>query len=222
VPDSFRFVVKAASRCTAPRDLDTGAPNPLFLDPAYAAGEVVGPYAAGLASKAGALVFQFPPVGAQLRHEPERFAERLGEFLARLPPGPRYVVELRDRELLCERYFAAVHAAGAAHCFGVHPRMPPVAEQRTLAAGRVGDPVVVRWMLHAGLHYEQAKARYAPFSRIVDEDRTSRESLADLCLEATIQGRTILITANNKAEGSAPLTVFRLAESVVRRIEQNG
>ena len=73
-------------------------------------------------------------------------------------------------------------------------------------------------MLHGGLQYEQALARYEPFSRLVDEDPASRAALADLCVEHVRQGEEIVIVANNKAEGSAPWTVFRLAEAVADRL----
>jgi uncharacterized protein YecE (DUF72 family) len=220
VPDGFRFVVKASSFCTTPRDRGTGLPNELFLDVGHATAEVVGPYAEGLRSKAGALVFQFPPLGREWRSAPERFADRLGEFLSRLPRGVAYAVELRDRELLSERYFEVLEAAGASHCYSVHPRMPSIDQQRRLAASRAGEPVVVRWMLRSGLGYEEAVRRYQPFSRIVDEDRANHERLAELVVESTLNGRQIIITVNNKAEGSAPLTVFRLADAVARQMGQ--
>jgi hypothetical protein len=76
-------------------------------------------------------------------------------------------------------------------------------------------------MLRSGLGYEEAVRRYQPFSRIVDEDPANHERLADLAVESTLQGRQIIITANNKAEGSAPLTVFRLAETVARQLKQD-
>jgi uncharacterized protein YecE (DUF72 family) len=218
VPADFRFLVKAASACTTPRERDSRADNPRFLDSTHAAAEVVAPCVTGLGDRLGAIVFQFPPLGTVITAAPERFAARLGEFLTGLPRGPRYAVELRDRELVTDGYFDALCAAGASHCFSVHPRMPDLATQRACAGSRAADPLIVRWMLHTGLRYEQALERYAPFSRIVDEDPATRESLADLCAEATLAGRTVLITANNKAEGSAPLTVFKLAESVVRRL----
>jgi uncharacterized protein YecE (DUF72 family) len=222
VPDSFRFLVKASGECTSAhhRDADgrRAGRNPRFLEAAFAANEVVGPFVEGLGDKAGPLVFQFPPLGPRLTREPPRFAERLGEFLAALPRGPLYAVELRDGEMLGTDYFAALEAAGAIHCYGVHTRMPPVTEQWRLAGGEVRGPLVVRWMLHCGLQYEQALERYEPFSRLVDEDPASRAALADLCVEHVQRGEEIVIVANNKAEGSAPWTVFRLAAAVADRL----
>jgi uncharacterized protein YecE (DUF72 family) len=223
VPDGFRFLVKACGECTTPFKRDAaGKPagvNELYLDVGYATDEVVGPFAEGLGDKAGPLVFQFPPLEGRITRDPARFAERLNGFLAALPRGPSYAVELRDRDLLCREYVDGLKAAGARHCFNVHPRMPTIPEQRELAEPVSDGPLVVRWMLHAGLGYEEAQRRYEPFSELVDEDEPSRSMLARLCLDHALRGRDAVLVANNKAEGSAPLTVFKLAGEIVRRLD---
>ncbi len=215
VPDDFRFLVKASSESTSPYLREGGGRNELFLDPVYAAGEVIGPFIEGLGAKAGPLVFQFPPVGKRHTSEPERFAERLGEFLSALPSGPWYAVELRDRELLVPEYVTALGTA--THCLNVHPRMPSVTEQWEITGANPDSPLVVRWMLHSGLGYEEAQRRYQPFSRLVDEDEDARESLADLALRHAARQRIVIIIANNKAEGSAPLTIFKLAKTITEK-----
>jgi uncharacterized protein YecE (DUF72 family) len=217
VPDDFRFLVKAASSCTDPwvrgeRGRSKGR-NDMFLDAAFARDELVGPYVDGLGRKGGALVFQFPPLGSTFTSEPARFADALAKFLSALPGGPAYAVELRDRKLFGEPYVEALRDAGAFHCFTAHPRMPAVGEQRQVVGAQ--DTVVGRWMLHSGLGYEAARERYAPFSRIVDEDPDTRSALAALCVEQIASGGIVIVTANNKAEGSAPETLFRLAGLIV-------
>ena len=164
-------------------------------------------------------MFQLVPLGGTHTRDPARFVERLGEFLAALPAGPTYAVELRDRELLCPAYVHALASADAVHCLNVHPRMPPIAVQRRLLNdAQPARPVVVRWMLHEGLRYDQAVSRYEPFSRLVDEDPHSRAQLADLCVEQALRGRDVLVVANNKAEGSAPLTQCKLARAIRDRL----
>ena len=222
VPESFRFLVKAPAACTTPHRRATrrrpSGPNELFLNAGYAAEQIVAPFVEGLGPKGGPLVFQFPPLGTRLTREPARFAVMLGEFLAALPRGPLYAVELRDRELFGPEYLAALDAAGARHCLNVHPRAPAASEQRRMLESRSDGALVARWMLGSGRGYEEAMRRYEPFSRLVDEDRPNRETLAETCLEHALRGRDVVLVANNKAEGSAPLTVFRLAEEIVRRL----
>ena len=218
VPDDFRFLVKAWGQCTMPLLRDgTGRlaePNPSFLDAAFAEREVIGAFCEGLGEKAGPLVFQFPPLGRSTTAEPQRFCERLAGFLAALRAGPLYAVELRDRKLFGASYLDALESAGATHCFNVHPRMPALAAQWKVAGSRPSDALVVRWMLHSGLRYKEALERYEPFDKLVDEDAETRETLARLAVEEIPATRPIVIVANNKAEGSAPRTVFKLAEAI--------
>lgn len=218
VPRSFRFVVKAHEALTVEvwPDHDRygsrrGRPNPRFLDAAYAADEVVAPYAEGLGAKGGALVLQFAP---QDLGGAARFVDVLHRFLTALPRGPLYAVELRNREVLGPRYAAMLADAGAVHCHNRHPRMPEVDVQARTVKALDAPAFVCRWMLRPGLTYREGFRRYQPFDRLVDEDRATRSTLAELALGATSLGRPALVTANNKAEGSAPLTLFRLAEEV--------
>jgi uncharacterized protein YecE (DUF72 family) len=216
VPAGFRFLVKAAAECTTPvirrEDGRSGGMNPHYLDPHFATTEVVQPFVEGLGSMAGPLVFQFPPAAVDER--PARFAERVGRFLAALPRGPLYAVELREQRLLGPDYFLALEDAQARHCVNVHPRMPPPDEQLALAEGTAHGPLVVRWMLGGRLGYEQARERYAPFDRLRDADQVTRRTLARLAVEHAAEGHEVFVVANNKAEGSAPLTLFALAEAV--------
>ncbi|HEY7491032.1 MAG TPA: DUF72 domain-containing protein [Candidatus Tectomicrobia bacterium] len=221
VPDAFRFLVKAHALCThaymTRRNRAAARPgerNALFLDAAYATEQVVGPCMEGLSHKAGPLVFQFPPQDVQAVGGPQGFAERLHAFLAALPRGPLYAVELRNTELLVPAYAAALADLGVCHCYNVHPRMPALHIQQCVAS-TAAPALVVRWMLHPRLGYDAATVRYQPFDRLIDADTSNRAAIARLCLEAVTRGCPAYVIANNKAEGSAPLTVFRLAECIV-------
>ena len=56
-----------------------------------------------------------------------------------------------------------------------------------------------------------------PQPRDVEEDLPTRTALAALARAAAAAGRDVFITINNKAEGSAPLSVARLAAAIVER-----
>jgi len=223
VPAGFRFVVKAPAAVTDPaiRRPGSGEPardNPSFLDAVAADVAFVRPAREGLGAAAGPLVFQFPPLGRKLLADVPRLAARIGGFLAALPRGPVYAVEVRDPELVDAAFAAAVRGGGGVPCLAVHARMPPVDEQADafgLAAAPDGAPVVARWNLHGGKVYDQAKADYFPFDRLVDEDPASRSALARLVAAAAAADRDAFVTINNKAEGSGPLSVLRLAEAIV-------
>jgi uncharacterized protein YecE (DUF72 family) len=218
VPEDFAFVVKAPMAFTAVqlhgRDGSALRPNPAFLDAAEATRTFVEPALRGLAGHAGPIVFQFPPLAGGFAAGPEAFAARLGAFLAALPRGPLYAVELRDRALITRAYAAALDAAGARHCVGLHPRMPTAATQARVVRALAPGPLVVRWNLRRDLGYEEAKRRYRPFGQLVDPDPDTRGALAALALETVAAGQPVWIVANNKAEGSAPLTLAALAREI--------
>lgn len=231
VPDDFRFIVKAPASVTdATVRAERGEPvadNPCFLNAQLAAAEFVEPCLAGLGSKAGALVFQFSPLPERMLAEPAAFVERLAAFLAALPPlpqstdgvpGPCYAVEIRDACQLTPRLIRMLRERGVRYCVGLHARMPdPLRQAAALAlldGERPAGPLVVRWSLHSGFKYEQAKAKYEPFNRLVDEDPATRSSLAELAARYALAGQPVLIIANNKAEGSAPLTCVALAREI--------
>lgn len=224
VPVSFRFVVKAPNLLTSPwihgEDGGRGKTNAVFLDAAYAAEQFVGPALEGLGATTGPLLFQFPPLGRTLTRSPERFIAQLQEFLGRLPQGPLYAVEVRDDRVITRRFFATLKEAGARYCLGVHPRMPPVAAQAAAMSGFGPGPLIVRWNLKAGYSYEEAKVRFTPFDRLIDEDSATRESIARLCTAALAAGQECTVIANNKAEGSAPLTLIRLAQAIIAATRQ--
>jgi hypothetical protein len=77
-------------------------------------------------------------------------------------------------------------------------------------------PLIVRWSLHGGFKYEQAKAKYEPFDKLVDEDPATRTALAELAARYALAGQPVVIAINNKAEGSAPLSCVQLARAIVK------
>ena len=221
VPDDFRFVVKAPAAITDPVVRKAGSgeaarDNPSFLDAAGAAAAFVKPAIAGLGAKAGPLVFQFPPLGRRMLANVPRLIARIAAFVAALPRDPLYAIEVRDPELVSADFARALATAGAVPCLAVHARMPSV----DLQAGTLGvntsaaGPLVVRWNLHAGRSYDDAKADYFPFNRIIEEDLPSRTALARLARTTAADGRDVFITINNKAEGSAPLSVEHVAKAI--------
>jgi uncharacterized protein YecE (DUF72 family) len=213
-PQDFRFLVKADRKVTSPHDPEDASRrsrNPRFLDAAYASAEVVRPLIEGLGSKLGVVVFQFPPIPPNLVGGPGAFLGRLERFLGSLPTSCLHAVELRTPAFLGERYAQLLDSTETAHCYNVHPAMAPLARQMALIRPFQQPALVVRWMLGHGQQYGSAKDRYRPFDRLVDEDPGTRATIARAVLDVSLAERDAYVIANNKAEGSAPLTVFRLA-----------
>ena len=225
VPDGFRFLVKAPAQVSdqARRD-DSGratADNPHFLDAQLAFDSFVKPALAGLGGKAGPLVFQLSPVNRGALADVPALIASLHAFLwalnrmcAAFSTQPLFAVEVRNREWLCREFADALKDAGARYCLGIHSRMPAAEEQLPLLRALWPGPLVARWNLHAGLAYGEAKASYEPFNRLIDEDPATRATLARVAAATARAGYPVYIVANNKAEGSAPLTLIKLAQAI--------
>ncbi len=224
-PDDFRFVVKAPAEITDAvlRATDSGAPlqdNPFFLDARRALATAVQPAVQGLGDKLGALVFQISPLpAAWLRNGTallDRFSALWRAVVPAMPASALTALELRDARMLTPRLMAHLAQHGVRYCVGLHDRMPAVAGQVQAAHAAGAGDFICRWNLHQGLRYNQAKAQWAPFDRLQAPDVQTREALARAVVAALADGHRAFVTINNKAEGSAPLSVVELAKSILR------
>jgi uncharacterized protein YecE (DUF72 family) len=224
-PDGFRFVVKAPSEITDAvlRATDTGAPlqdNPFFLDPRRALITAVQPAVEGLGDKLGALVFQISPLPAPWLRDTNALLDRFGALwravVPAMPASALTAVELRDARMLTPRFTAHLAQHHVRYCVGLHDRMPPAVAQMRAAIGAGPGDFICRWNLHQGLRYNQAKAQWAPFDRLQAPDVQTREALARAVVAALADGHRAFVTINNKAEGSAPLSVVELARAILR------
>jgi uncharacterized protein YecE (DUF72 family) len=227
VPDDFRFLVKAHEACSVRRyptharyGSKRGELNPVYLDAAYAADAVVGPVERALGNKLGALLFQFPPSADA--GDPDAFARELAAFLSRLPSGVPYAVELRNIDLFGSSYFQALAEGGAVHCHNAWSAMPSVLAQAKRVPPNARNPLIVRWLLPPGQAYADARDRVRPFDHITEEDVAKRSAIARLVARAAAHAVPALVLINNKAEGCAPESAFRLAHAIVSETDRSG
>ncbi len=226
VPSDFRFLLKAHAALTTPKSVPRPAflravPD-VFLDPEHASRHVIEPAQQALGDKLGVIVFQFSPLGDRVwRHRPA-LLERLDAFLTALPRG-RYAFEWRDPEIFGVDYADLLARHGAVHGFASHPRLPSLCEQASwfggerAGAGREpaeGAPLIIRWLLARHMAYEEARAHFSPFNVLCQPDDATRQEIGGLVRGALRAGREAMVIINNKAEGSAPLSVARLAAAL--------
>ena len=222
VPADFRFLVKmwrgtVEHGVRGPAALSAGDDG--FLNARVAETECIRPAIEGLGDKAGPLLFQFPPMRFAGARAQRAFLAQLAQFLKALPKGPLYAVELRNRTLLspdcAPRLGALLAENGAVPCLSVHPTMPSLDIQARELVLDETKPRVMRWMLRGNHAYAEAKDLYAPFDALVESDDASRDALARPAKAAISAGIGAWVIVNNKAEGSSPLSVERLARRIV-------
>jgi uncharacterized protein YecE (DUF72 family) len=217
LPRGFRCVIKVWDELTTMVFPDherygarRGQPNPSFLDAQRFRDQVAAPLLSTFREHTGPLVLEVAPM--RKVPSPRVFEDALARFLKAAPPELHYAVELRNRELLTPRYLAILKHFAASHVLNYWTLMPTIGEQLRMPEILPGPFVVSRLLLPPYRGYEQRKRELSPFDRILDPQPQMREDVIELAARAGELGHTLFIIVNNKAEGSAPLTVKALAE----------
>ena len=160
------------------------------------------------------VILEFPRAPRALTGDPRSFAQRLARFIADVDPRIPVAVELRDPTLLQTVYAQALADAGAAHVYSMHAHMPLPGAQRAVVPLRRQPFAVLRLSLPPHTNYDERKQDFAPFDRLRDVDPARRDDVLSVLREALALDRDTWVLVNNKAEGSAPLTLRALAQAL--------
>ena len=146
--------------------------------------------------------------------EPGQFADKLSKFLAGLPGGFRYAVEIRNPDLLNPAYLAVLRKFGVAHVFNSWTRMPPLSRQLELPDVFTADFSVARGLLQTGRPYEQALRLFSPYQSVQEPNAEVRNALRNLLLRAKKRSEETYIFVNNRLEGNAPDTIAAITDDL--------
>jgi hypothetical protein len=144
------------------------------------------------------------------------FLKRLDDFLERLPPWADYAVELRNEEYLCPRYVATLARHRVAHVFNFWEAMPLIRAQLQIPGiDETASFVVARVLLPPRHEFRDRQQALYPFAELKDPRLDMRADCVSLLTRALGAARPGFVIVNNKAEGSAPLTVREIAKALV-------
>lgn len=236
------------ARGVNPHFLSAELAEETFLGPVTAGlGDKAGPLVFQFSPFARGVLRQ-PGVLPDLADRFERFFEALQRANT---AGRILAAEFRNFELLTPRMLLMLKRCGVRPVLGLHPLMPGVRRQiaalrfyetgerfdeRVEAPGEeaaetdplavpndwtFSGPVVIRWSLAAHHFYDAAKRDWAPFNRIQSPDPATRALLAGVIARAVRSRVESFMVANNKAEGSAPLTMRAVGELVRSMVERD-
>jgi uncharacterized protein YecE (DUF72 family) len=153
------------------------------------------------------LIFEFGTFSKKAYGEPETFFDDLTVFLAKLPQGFRYSVEIRNQEFLLPEYFQVLRESGIAHVFNAWTRMPPLGSQIQIPDAFTADFTVARALLRQGRPFEIAVQKFSPYTQTVEENPEARTALKDLVERAQRKREPAYLFVNNRLEGNSPLTI---------------
>lgn len=218
VPDQFRFAFKVPEQITCrvfpaiPRyGAQGGLANPAFLDAGLLRTAFLDPLAP-YQERIGVLIFEFGAFSRAAMPDVAAFVKALAPFLARLPGGFRYAVEIRNPEFLTGEYFACLRQHHVAHVYNAWSKMPELAAQMALPESVTANFVVSRALLRRGRQYERAVELFSPYTTVQDPNPEAREALRALIQKARQQRLEAYIYVNNRLEGNAPGTIMAIVE----------
>jgi uncharacterized protein YecE (DUF72 family) len=216
LPPDFRLSIKVTEDITVrsfpnlPRyGKRAGMMNERFLDADLFVASFLQPLEAHR-PQIGTLIFEFSHFHVGDWKRGRQFVEALDAFLARLPKGWDYAVEIRNENLLHPEYFETLRRHGVAHTFNNWSRMPSVTEQMRLDGAFTADFTAARFLLKPGRFYEEAVQKFQPYSEVKEENLEARLALIDLLTTPAkpgCPGRRFLYV-NNRLEGCALWTIY--------------
>jgi len=231
VPGDFQFALKVTDEITMKRFPNlprfarrAGQPNQNFLNADLFATAFLGA-CEPFKSNIGLLMFEFSQFHSSEFGRGREFLTALDEFLAKLPKGWPYAVEIRNRNLLRAEYFTVLARRGAAHIFNSWTDMPPVSEQAALPGGFTSpDFFAARFLLKPGRKYEDAVKLFSPYERVQDPDPDGRGVAANLMMRAAQSGHRTrgYIYLNNRFEGNALASIAAILDQVGEDEQRRG
>jgi uncharacterized protein YecE (DUF72 family) len=182
--------------------LNAGLFQSAFLD-------LLGPYQPRVA----AFILEFGSFPRQCFADTGAFLKELDPFLAALPRDFRYAVEIRNPEFLSPEYFACLRSHGVAHVFSSWTRMPEIGIQMHFPPANTADFTLARALLRRGRAYEDAVAKFTPYSHVQDPNPETRDALRLLIARARERHQPSYIFVNNRLEGNAPETIEAITDA---------
>lgn len=172
----------------------------------------------------GVLIFEFSHFHTGEFAQGRDFVAALDAFLAQLPTGWQYGVEIRNRTFLEAPYFAMLRRHGVAHVLNNWTQMPSVGEQLRLPHVLTNDAfTAARFLLKPGRSYEEAVTSFSPYNgtkEVNDEAREAAAALVRMRLEAARQAQSngrvkpTYLLVNNRLEGNALFTILAVLQKI--------
>jgi len=230
VPDHFRFSFKVTGDITIRRfpalrrfGQRAGRVNEDFLNADLFAERFLAPCTT-LGPKLGLLMFEFSEFPPGDFPSCDDFLGSLDRFLARLPEGVRYGVEIRNADFLTPAYFSMLNRHSIAHVFNSWSRMPPVQEQMSLPGSMSDSCLAARFLLKPGRAYADAVKRFSPYDELKEPYSEGIDAGARLAASASgaRKPRPAFLYVNNRFEGNAPQTIRRMLDQLDRAPQPAG
>jgi len=121
-----------------------------------------------------------PPITGRGRD----FVAALDAFLAQLPQGWPYAIEMRNPQWLQQEYFDCLSRHRIAHVYNSWTEMPQISDQMALPCSRTNPELVAaRFLLKPGRKYQDAVKSFQPYDQTKEVNAEARQAGAALIRE---------------------------------------
>ena len=196
VTNDFKFGFKVTDAVTIKKfpnlarfGAQAGQPNPNFLNAELFAGAFLKP-CEEFRPKVGVLMFEFSQFWPSDYQHGRDFVSDLDGFLAKLPKGWPYAIEVRNKHWLQSEYFDCLTKHGVTHVFNSWDAMPPVREQMAMPGSQTNPNLcAARFLLKPGRKYEEAVKTFQPYDKVKEPNLEEREAGTALITEGKKAGK---------------------------------
>lgn len=219
-PDDFLFSFKVTDEITVkrfpplPRHAERGGlPNPNFLNVDFFSEHFLEPLSE-IRNKVGLVMFEFSRFNVSDFRRMRDFLDLLDGFLAALPSGWNYGVEVRNRNLLRPEFFSILSAYDVAFIFNQWSDGTALDEQLEREGCWTAPFAGARLLTRPGTNYEEREKELLPFDRLREPFPEARASAVTMIREAISRKIPLNVYFGNKLEGCSPRSVAALLEGM--------
>lgn len=213
VPDDFKFTVKLPNSLTLTHYYKSKKQNPYFLSP-----ELFNEFIKLLTpihNKLGPLMLQFEYMNKEKMPSLSELTDRLELFISKIDRNFQLAIEIRNPWYLNKYYFDFLQRNNLSHVFLQGYFMPPVFESFSKFKDKISNPTIIR--LHGPDRKGIEDETGGNWNEIVapkdDELKTVRQ-MVEYFISKEVD---VFVNVNNHYEGSAPLTIKKILESIVKQ-----
>lgn len=215
VPDDFRFTVKAPNSVSLSHYYRKSKSEPLEMNPHFLSGELFDQFLSKLdplGETLGPVMLQFEYLNRQKMPSQHLFREALAVFAREFGARCQLALEIRNPNYLTAEYFEFLQENNLSHVFCQGYYMPSIVKVYSAQRDRLAGPVVIRLMGPDRKDIEKKAGNR--WDRIIDPRDDELTTIGEMVHDLLSRNIPVYVNVNNHFEGSAPLTISRLRETM--------
>jgi uncharacterized protein YecE (DUF72 family) len=215
VPEEFRFTIKVPNSVTLTHFYKKHKTDPLEENPYFLSEDLFGQFLKSLEpmhSKIGMLMFQFEYLNKQKMDSLTVFLDMMNDFFGAVSSQFPYGLEIRNPQWLNRAYFNFLKEKKIGHVFLQGYYMPDIWQSYYRFWSLIDQTTVIR--LHGPSRSDIEEKSGGIWNQIYEPKDDELSRLNKMIEEMQSKNLDIYINVNNHYEGSAPLTIEKIRQSL--------